>query len=316
MTHNNTKDGLPAYLTLESLDRTVQIAIVEDVGGSDSSRGSNIRGDITTGWTVEESAKGRGRLTFKERGILAGKTVAARVFWLIDPAVSIDWMYKDGDEVPEDTCVAYISGPLRSILTGERTMLNFLQRMSGIATTTLAFVRALESTGTKLLDTRKTAPGLRLLDKWAVKTGGGVNHRIGLFDEVMIKENHIVAAGGLKPALERVHAGMRMTQQKKVVVEVTTPDQIREILSVGGVDRILLDNMVQIRKNASPDVSRLQEAVDLIAGRTSTEASGNITLDAARVVANTGVNYISVGALTHSVAALDISLVIGPVNSA
>jgi len=322
---------LPNYLSLEALDRSILAAFAEDLGTADDSSAQDgdlvnfQNGDITTNRTVPAAAAGSGHLIAKQKGILAGTTVATRVSQLFDASLRIDWLREDGNVVEEGDLVARIHGSLRSILTAERTMLNFIQRMSGIATATNVFVGLLDNTKTRVLDTRKTAPGLRLLDKWAVKIGGGVNHRLGLFDEVMVKDNHIAAAGGLSNALIKIHGGERPSSDPRsaprntranVVVEASSLAQVREILAVGGVDRILLDNMVDLREGAAPDVSRLQAAVKLVDRKILTEASGNITFDTARIIAETGVDFISIGALTHSVAALDVSLLIEPVHSA
>ena len=326
----DVNDRLPEYLSLEALDRTILTAFAEDLGEGDGSVDLEIEnvnlqsGDLTTIWTVPASAEGSGRLEAKQNGVLAGTVVATRVFQLFDNNLRIDWLYGDRDSVRDGDLLARIHGALRSILTAERTALNFLQRMSGIATAARAFADLLEGTGTRILDTRKTAPGLRLLDKWAVIIGGGVNHRLGLFDEVLIKENHIAAAGGLSKALQQIRVGEQLhsgvpggsrNPRVRVVVEVSSLDQIREILTLGGVDRLLLDNMVDVREGVSPDVSRLLAAVKLIDGRILTEASGNITLETARVIAETGVDFVSIGALTHSVTALDLSILIEPVIS-
>jgi nicotinate-nucleotide pyrophosphorylase (carboxylating) len=305
MTEKEFRNALPTYLSLDSLDQTIRTALLEDVGS----------GDVTTAWTVPPSIRGSGRLISKANGILAGKWIAWRIFQSIDPDITIRWTIDDSELVHPGDLIATLSGPLGSMLTGERVMLNFLQRMSGIATATRAFVDVLAPTNTRLLDTRKTVPGLRLTDKWAVKMGGGVNHRIGLYDEVMIKDNHIAASGGIAQALRRVELQQDPAARKPVVVEVVTLEQIREVFSAGvTVDRLLLDNMVR-KEGSEPDVSLLSAAVRLVDGRIRTEASGNVSLATALAIAETGVDFVSVGALTHSVSALDISLQLEPINS-
>ena len=293
-------ETLPSYLSLEELDRQVNRALQEDLGD----------GDFTSEWTVPEDVVGTAALVSKESGVLAGTVVADRVFNAVDSSLQISWIALDGEQVDRGQKLASISGHLRSILKGERVMLNFVQRMSGIASHTNAFVRALSDTDTRVLDTRKTAPGLRLLDKWSVLLGGGVNHRLDLSDEVMIKENHISAAGGLRYAIDAVAKQNKEPDEKRVVVEIADIDQIEAALETGHVDRLLLDNMVTIHTDGTIDTSRLAAAVSRVAGRVATEASGNVSLDTVRKIAETGVNFVSVGALTHSVRALDISLLV------
>ncbi|MCS6844596.1 MAG: carboxylating nicotinate-nucleotide diphosphorylase [Caldilineales bacterium] len=270
------------------VDRIVRTALAEDIGD----------GDVTTLHTIPEDYTLRGQFLAKADGVVAGLAVARRVFELLDPRVRITELARDGERVRAGQVIAVIEGPGRAILTGERVALNLLQRMSGIATATRRFVDAVQAVGAKavILDTRKTAPGLRALDKWAVRLGGGQNHRFGLFDMAMIKDNHIAAVGSLAEAVRRVRAGD--PRGRPIEVEVTSLDQLQEALALG-VDRILLDNM---------SLEQMAEAVRVAAGRVPLEASGNVNLDTVAAIALTGVDYISSGALTHSVRALDISL--------
>jgi nicotinate-nucleotide pyrophosphorylase (carboxylating) len=251
-------------------------------------------GDVTTNAIVDESKHAQAVWTSKEEGIIAGLDVAQTVFRALDPNIEWKSFNNDGDEVNPGSELISIRGSCRAILTAERTALNFAQRMSGIATKTRKYVNALSGYETKILDTRKTVPGLRALDKYAVSSGGGTNHRMGLFDLVMIKDNHIVAAGGISQAVAKVR---RKSTDLKIEVETTSLEQVEQALSAG-VDIIMLDNM-------SPE--QMKEAVLLIDKQAETEASGNITLENVKEVAETGVDYISVGALTHSVKAFDIS---------
>lgn len=291
--------ALPSYLTPDLLADLVRRALAEDVGA----------GDATTNATVGAETRAHAVLVAKESGVLAGTTVAEEVFRQLDRNLAVRWGRTDGDAVTRGDHVAEIEGPARTLLTGERTALNLLQRMSGIATATRAMVDAVRPHPARILDTRKTAPGLRLLDKWAVRIGGGQNHRIGLFDMILIKENHIVAAGGIRPALQAVNDWKASNRPIPVEIETQTLDEVREVLEVGGVDYILLDNMVRV-ENGQVDVSMLRQAVQVVGGRCKTEASGNVTLETVPDIAATGVDYISSGALTHSVRALDLSLLI------
>ena len=260
-------------------------ALEEDIGS----------GDVTTDTIVPENASLHGRIVAKEDGIVAGLEVAKKVLLSLDQRVNFHSRIEDGIKVTRSTVLADFDGPARALLTGERIALNFLGRMSGIATLTRKFVDAVSTTKAVILDTRKTAPGLRLTDKLAVRLGGGQNHRNGLFDMVLIKDNHIDFAGSITAAVERVRAsGTKL----EIEVETRTLDNVREALSLG-VERILLDNM-------STDTMR--EAVAINDGRAKLEASGNVTLDNVLEVAGTGVDYISVGALTHSPKVFDVSL--------
>lgn len=267
-------------------------ALEEDIGD----------GDITTQSTIPAEAILGGRFVAKETGIIAGLAVAQLTFALVDERVTIAPRVAEGAPVQRGHTFAEISGPCRALLTGERVALNFLQRMSGIATMTQRFVQAVRGTRAIILDTRKTAPGLRALDKWAVRLGGGQNHRSGLYDMVLIKDNHIAAVGSITQAVARVRAAD--DRRRPIEVEVKTLDELRETLPLN-VDRILLDNMSLIE---------MREAVQLTNGRTPLEASGNVTLDNVAQVAATGVDFISTGSLTHSVRALDISLELDPAN--
>ncbi len=270
------------------IEAIVRRALEEDMGD----------GDVTTDCTVSPWATLKGQFMAKEAGIVAGLEVAKLTFALLDKRVEFTPRVTDGDPVEIGQVIATLSGTGRAVLSGERVALNFLQRMSGIATLTRHFVEAVQGTPAVILDTRKTAPGLRLLDKWAVRLGGGQNHRFGLYDMVLIKDNHITAVGSISQAVERVRAGDK--RRRPIEVEVKTMAELQEALELG-VDRIMLDNM-------SP--AEMRQAVSLTNGRVPLEASGNITLENVATVAATGVNYISVGALTHSVEALDISLLL------
>jgi len=271
---------------MDQIDAIIRNALVEDVGS----------GDVTTLNTVPADAILRGTLLVKADGVVAGLAVFQRVFKLVDARVEIDLQVADGESVQRGQIIATIDGPGQAILTGERLALNILQRMSGIATETRRYVDAVTGTQAVILDTRKTAPGLRVLDKLAVRLGGGQNHRFGLYDMAMIKDNHIAAVGSITEAVRRVRAGDPLG--RPIEVEVTDLDQLREALALD-VHRILLDNM---------DNATMAEAVRIAAGRTPLEASGGVNLDTVAAIATTGVDYISVGALTHSVTALDISL--------
>ncbi len=277
----------------EVVRRAVAAALEEDVGS----------GDVTSDWTVPASSSGRAELVAKASGAIAGLEVAAEVFRQVDAAVVFEPKRIDGDRVEPGDVVAEVSGPVRGILSGERAALNFLQRMSGIATATRQYVAAVAGTGARILDTRKTAPGLRALDKYAVAAGGGHNHRLGLFDMLLLKENHIEAAGGIAPAVAAVRKAMaREKRSLSVEVEVETLEQLEEAVGAG-VDRVLLDNM-------SPELMRaaVRRVAALGPARPELEASGNVRLETLREIAETGVDLISVGALTHSPQALDLSL--------
>lgn len=267
------------------ISQCIRRALAEDIGS----------GDVTTDTIVPDNASLRGRIVAKQNGVVAGLPIAAAVWRQLDERVSFTPQVADGSKVDTKTVVAAVAGPARALLTGERTALNFLGRMSGIATLTRQFVDAVADTRAVILDTRKTAPGLRLTDKLAVRIGGGQNHRTGLFDMVLIKDNHIDFAGSITAAVTRVReSGTNLA----IEVEARTLEHVREALALE-VERILLDNM-------SPE--QMREAVQICAGRAKTEASGNVSLENVLEVARTGVDYISVGALTHSPKVFDVSL--------
>jgi nicotinate-nucleotide pyrophosphorylase (carboxylating) len=268
----------------DTVERIVLAALAEDIGA----------GDVTTDATVPADAVGVADLLVKEAGVVCGVRVVETTFRALDPDIRFEALASDGDVVDPPAVVARVSGSERAILTGERVALNFLGRLSGIATLTRRYVDALEGTGTAVLDTRKTTPGLRELEKYAVACGGGRNHRFGLDDAVLVKDNHLRAAGSVPAAVELVRAASALP----IEVECDTLDQVAEALAVG-VDAILLDNM---------NLEQLREAVALAGGRARLEASGGVTLDTIRAIAETGVDEISVGALTHSARSLDVSL--------
>ncbi|MBI5565148.1 MAG: carboxylating nicotinate-nucleotide diphosphorylase [Chloroflexi bacterium] len=272
--------------TREQLQPIVQRALDEDISD----------GDVTTLCTIPAEATTSGDFIAKADGIIAGLDVVCLTFALIDERVTVDFSIRDGDAVTKGQIFGAVTGPTRSLLIAERTALNFLQRMSGIATATHRFMDAVKPYRAIILDTRKTAPGLRLLDKWAVKLGGGLNHRIGLFDMVLIKNNHITAVGSITAAINRVRECD--DRHRPIEVEVRSLTELHEALSLQP-DRILLDNM---------SLDQMREAVQIAAGRVPLEASGNVTLETVNAIAATGVDFISSGALTHSVKALDISL--------
>lgn len=253
-------------------------------------------GDLTSTLIVPPDAMGRAEFLFKQDGVAAGLPVVARIFELVDPTLAVTLKVQDGDRLSKGTIAAEAEGSARSLLMAERVALNLLQRMSATATLARSYADALEGTRTQLLDTRKTTPGLRLLEKYAVRVGGGRNHRFGLADAVMIKDNHIEIAGSIAEAVRRARTGSPMTT--RIEVETESLDMVREALAAGA-DIIMLDNM---------DAETMREAVALIDGKAITEASGGITLSSIRRVAETGVDFISVGALTHSAGSLDISL--------
>ncbi len=291
MTTNESGATRPNQDWLAQIEPIVQRALDEDIGD----------GDVTTLRTIPPDATCDGKFLAKAPGVIAGLAVAQLTFARMDDRTRFTPYIADGDPVNQGMVFAAVSGPCRALLSGERVALNFLQRMSGIATLTRRFVEAAQSTRAVILDTRKTAPGLRLLDKWAVRLGGGQNHRFGLYDMALIKDNHIAAVGSLAEAVARVRAGDG--RQRAIEVEVKTLAELQAALALKP-DRILLDNMSLVE---------MSEAVRRTAGRVPLEASGNVTLDNIAAVAATGVDYISIGALTHSVRALDISLELHPV---
>ena len=275
-------------IKLQSLHIIIHHALEEDLGD----------GDITTLSTVPARLILQGTFIAKDSGIIAGLEVVRETLKYLDPRISFSARVSDGKHVSKGTVLATVCGNGRALLIAERTALNFFQRMSGIATTTYKYVNAVRKTNAIIVDTRKTAPGLRLIDKWAVRIGGGQNHRFGLYDMVLIKDNHIAAAGGITKAVDRVRA---MDKKKRLIeVEVRNLNELRETIELN-VDRILLDNM---------SIKQMHEAVRITNGKTKLEASGNISLENVAAVAATGVDIISVGKLTHSVCALDISFLL------
>jgi nicotinate-nucleotide pyrophosphorylase (carboxylating) len=282
----SAKSSLPLKLPQLLVARAVAAALEEDLGQA---------GDITTDAIVPADAQGKAAIVARQSGVVAGLDLAKTAFRALDPDVSFKRVIDDGGKVAAGGTIAQISGKTRPLLTGERTALNFLGRLSGIATLTAAFVEEVKGTSARIACTRKTTPGLRALEKYAVRAGGGINHRFGLYDAVLVKDNHIAAAGGIAKALE----GLRERVGKvKIEVEVDTLDQLQEALKFP-IDAVLLDNM---------DIATLKEAVKLVAGRVMTEASGGVTLENVREIASTGVDLISVGGLTHSPRNLDSSL--------
>jgi nicotinate-nucleotide pyrophosphorylase (carboxylating) len=271
------------------LQEIVRAALAEDVGS----------GDATTLATVDAAARARATITQKAPGVVFGLDAAERTFSEVDAAVTFERLSPEGAWQDAGTQVLRVEGPARALLTGERTALNLLQRLSGVATLTARYVNAVEGTGVQILDTRKTTPGLRMLEKAAVRAGGGTNHRIGLFDAVLIKENHIAAAGGVRQAIEQAR---RAYPDLPLEVECRNPEEIAQALEAGA-PRVLLDNM---------DPAQLRAAVEQVGGRAELEASGGITLETVRAHAVEGLDFISVGALTHSACALDLSLILEP----
>ncbi len=273
-------------LPMDQVGEIVRTALAEDIGS----------GDITTAAIVDSAQQGRAVIVAKEEGIIAGLPVVREAFLALDSTIRFNAEIDDGNRVTPNTRVATIAGPVAPILTAERTALNFLMRISGIATLTARFVEAIAGTRAKILDTRKTAPGLRLLDKYAVRMGGGQNHRFGLYDAILIKENHISAAGSITAAVERMKSDA--DPARKIEVEARSLEEVKEALAAGA-EMILLDNM---------ELAAMAESVKLTSGRAICEASGGVTLENVRAVAETGVDFISIGLLTHSAAALDFSL--------
>jgi len=271
-------------ITAEYIAKLVTQALSEDVAN----------GDITAA-LIGADVQASGRIVTREDGILCGTTFALEAFQQIDPSCHVEWAAQDGDSIAADSLVCTLSGPARALLTGERTALNFLQLLSGTATTAGQYAARVAHTGVKLLDTRKTVPGLRLAQKYAVTCGGCYNHRIGLFDAFLIKENHISAAGGIA---EAVAAARNVAPDKPVEIEVETEAELEQALTAGA-DRIMLDNFT---------LAALRDAVSLTAGRAELEASGNVTDETLVAIAETGVDFISIGALTKHVRALDLSM--------
>lgn len=273
----------------ELIDRLIDLAFAEDIGD----------GDHTTLSCIPADAMGKSKLLIKEEGVLAGIEIAKEIFHRFDPEMKVEVFINDGAEVKPGDVTMIVSGKVQSLLQTERLMLNVMQRMSGIATMTRKYVKKLEGTHTRVLDTRKTTPGMRMLEKEAVKIGGGVNHRIGLFDMILLKDNHIDFAGGIKNAIERAKNYCKEKgKDLKIEIEVRNFDELQQVLDLGGVDRIMFDNF-------TPEQTR--KAVEMVGGRFETESSGGITFDTIRDYAECGVDFISVGALTHSVKGLDMS---------
>ena len=272
------------------VDELIELCIKEDIGD----------GDHTSLACIPAGEHGRMRLLCKQEGTIAGIEIAQLVLQRLDPEMRFEQILRDGDRVAPGDVAFYVSGRLRSLLQAERILLNIMQRMSGVATQTARYVKELEGLKTRVLDTRKTTPGMRVLDKMAVKLGGGENHRMGLFDMVILKDNHIDFAGGITAAVEQTKVYLEAKGKRiPIEVEVRSLDDVREVLRLDGVDRIMLDNF-------TPALTR--EAVELIAGRCEVESSGGITLDNLREYAACGVDFISVGALTHQIKSLDLSL--------
>ena len=277
------------YSVDELEDRLFDLAFAEDIGD----------GDHTTLCCIPETAVGKSKLLVKEAGILAGVDIARKVFHKFDPELKMEVFIEDGSVVKPGDVAFTVSGKIRSLLQTERLLLNIMQRMSGIATMTHRYMEQLKGTKTRVLDTRKTTPGMRILEKEAVKIGGGTNHRIGLFDMILLKDNHIDFAGGISQAIERCHQYLeKRNLNLKIEIEVRSIDELQQVLNKGGVDRIMLDNF-------TPELTR--KAVEMIGGRYETESSGGITLETIRNYAECGVDFVSVGALTHSVKGLDLS---------
>ena len=271
------------------IDELIDLAFAEDIGD----------GDHTTLCCIPDTAMGKSRLLIKEPGILAGVEIARKIFHRFDPDLKMTVYIEDGTAVKPGDVAFVVEGRVQSLLQTERLMLNVMQRMSGIATMTHRYVKKLEGLHTRILDTRKTTPGMRMLEKEAVKIGGGVNHRIGLFDMILLKDNHVDFAGGIENAISRCHDYLKAKgKDLKIEIEVRNLDELKEVMRVGGVDRIMLDNF-------SPELTK--EAVNIVGGKYEIESSGGITFDTIRDYAESGVDFVSVGALTHSVKGLDMS---------
>lgn len=276
---------------IPNLDELIRMALREDVGD----------GDHSTLACIPSDAMGKAKMVAKKPGVLCGVEVGERVFHLVNPELKVSVMKHDGDQLAVGDIVMLVEGAAGSILTAERTALNFMQRLSGIATQTNIMVKMLDGLHTRLLDTRKTTPNMRLLEKYAVKCGGGTNHRIGLYDMVMLKDNHIDFAGGIEKAIDRTRQYlMENHKDLRIEIEVRNMDELERVMQHGGVDRIMLDNF---------DTETLKLAVKRIGGQYETEASGGITDETLRAYAESGVDFISVGALTHHIKSLDLSLV-------
>ena len=273
----------------ELIDKLIDLAFAEDIGD----------GDHTTLSCIPATAMGKSKLLIKEAGVLAGIEVAKEIFNRFAPSMKVEVFINDGTEVKPGDVAMIVEGKVQSLLQTERLMLNVMQRMSGIATMTRKYAKVLEGTHTRVLDTRKTTPGMRMLEKEAVKIGGGVNHRIGLFDMILLKDNHVDFAGGIENAISRCHDYLKAKgKDLKIEIGVRNLDELKEVMRVGGVDRIMLDNF-------SPELTK--EAVKIVGGKYEIESSGGITFDTIRDYAESGVDFVSVVALTHSVKGLDMS---------
>jgi nicotinate-nucleotide pyrophosphorylase (carboxylating) len=280
----------PSYITDDAVKNFIEAALKEDVGD----------GDHSSLAAIPASARSRARLIIKGNGKLAGVALAEKIFHQVDPSLEVKILLQDGAEVKVGDIGITVAGSARSILTSERLVLNCMQRMSGIATHTDQLNKLISGTKARLLDTRKTTPNFRLMEKWAVAIGGGINHRLGLFDMIMLKDNHVDFAGGIQPAIQATLKYLKEHNKNlSIVIETRNLQEVHEVLGIGGVQRIMLDNMTP---------SQMAEAVELIGDKFETEASGGITEAIIAEVAHTGVDYISVGALTHSAGSMDISL--------
>ncbi|MDD2288544.1 MAG: carboxylating nicotinate-nucleotide diphosphorylase [Bacteroidales bacterium] len=278
-------------ISKEYIDNHILLALNEDIK----------EGDYSSLCCIDSSQTSRAELIAKQEGIICGIEIAKRVFELLDPKIEFTGFKEDGDKVEKGDRIFTVKGNAIGILSSERTALNYLQRLSGISSTTNIYVKAIEGTNTKLLDTRKTTPGLRLFEKYAVKIGGGYNHRMGLFDMIMLKDNHIDFAGGIENAITRANDYIRDNNLDiRIEIEVRNFNELKEVLSIGRVNRIMLDNFTP---------SDLKKAIEIIDGRYETESSGGITLETIKDYAISGVDYISVGALTHNIKSLDLSLI-------
>lgn len=292
----NEKINVPQFPIDASVLRLIQYALHEDIG----------TGDITSEYCIDSDSMGTARFLLKEDGVVCGLPILPMVFRQLSDAIHLDVLVDEGARLPARTVLATVTGPAQALLAGERTALNFIQRMSGVATKTRQYVDKTVGTKSRILDTRKTIPGWRLLDKYATAVGGATNHRVGLFDMVMIKDNHIAACGGITKAVGRIVSELPKHSSVRIEVEAQTLDDVREILSCAGVHRVMFDNF-------TPGL--VAEGVRLVAEMLETEASGGITYANLRDYAETGVDFISVGAITHSAVALDISMkIVVPTN--
>lgn len=283
--------SIQGFIPEDYLVNHIRMALKEDVGS----------GDYSSMACIDKKEENKAQMIAKQSGIICGLEIAQRVFSEVDSSLKVTLLKQDGDIILKGDVVLKVEGNAISILTAERTVLNYMQRLSGIATQTAMYLDLIKDTSCKLLDTRKTTPGMRLFEKYAVKTGGGENHRMGLYDMIMLKDNHIDFAGGIRPAIKKTHLFLQQINKKlKIEIEVRNIEELKEVLNEGGVDRIMLDNF-------TPEL--LSEAVKMINHRYETESSGGITEQTIAQFAHTGVDFISVGALTHHIKSLDLSLV-------